>query len=329
MTESAEFRGYRGAKVLVTGGTGFIGLNLVTRLLELGAEVAVFDYAVTWEAESLATRQRGRLQLIQGDIRDDAKVETAVRGQQFIFDLAGKSGAADSNKAPLLDLDVNCRGHLTVLEACRRVNPEAALIFASSRLVYGKPRRLPVDENHPLQPESIYAVHKLTVEYYLQLYAKLYGLRSAILRISNPYGPLQGSDARIYGVANRFVQLAVSDAVIPLFGDGAQRRDYLYIDDLVTALLCAGLRAAAPALVVNVGGRDVVSLRQLAEAIVRLAAAGRVETVPWPEAYRQIETGDYATSLTLAGQLLDWQPAVSLEQGLAQTIDYYQERLTD
>ncbi|MCM2265381.1 MAG: GDP-mannose 4,6-dehydratase, partial [Desulfuromonadales bacterium] len=204
-----------------------------------------------------------------------------------------------------------------------RVSPRAALVFPSSRLVYGKPLRLPVDEQHPLAPESFYAAHKVAVEHYLQIYARLHGLRSAILRISNPYGPLQGRDARIYGVVNKFVQAAVRDEAISLFGDGAQRRDYLHIDDLVEALLAAGLRAAAPTLLVNIGGEEHVSLQELAARIITQADAGRIEHVPWPDDYRQVETGDYLTDLSLAAEQLGWWPRIALDDGLRQTVEYY------
>lgn len=314
---------YRGRRVLVTGGSGFIGLNLVARLLELGADVTLYDYAMSSTATALAERHRGRLRLCLGDIRDEAKVEEVVRGKDVLFDLAGKSGAADSNKAALLDLDVNCRGHLTLLEACRRINPAAAVVFPSSRLVYGRPRRLPVDEDHPLQPESFYAVHKTTVEHYLQVYARQYGLRSTILRISNPYGPMQGHDERIYGVANRFIQLAIDDQPIRLFGDGGQKRDYLYIDDLVDALLLGGLRASATPPVINIGGSEVVSLQQLAELIVRLSGSGSIVHVPWPDEYLRVETGDYHGCLQRAEQELAWRPKTSLEEGLRKTITHY------
>jgi nucleoside-diphosphate-sugar epimerase len=321
--------GYVGKNVLVTGGAGFIGLNLVGSLLELGATVTALDYALCWEAEEMANRYRGRLKLIQGDIRDDAKVEAIVRGQDVLFDLAGKSGAADSNNSPLMDLDVNCRGHLTILEACRRVNPMVSLVFPSSRLVYGKSQYLPVDEQHPLAPESIYAAHKLTVETYVQIYARLYGLHSTVLRISNPFGPLQGSDARNYGIVNQFVQKAVNGQVIKLFGDGSQKRDFLFIEDLVEALLSSGLRAGCPALLVNIGGCDVVSMKHLAEKIVKLSGSGSVEHVPWPEAYQKVETGDYQSSLERASSQLGWKPETKLDDGLKRTIEFYQAKVRD
>jgi len=318
-----QLKFYRGKKTLVTGGAGFVGLNLVARLLEIGSEVTVYDYSIGGQAEELVRKYGGQLKLLQGDIRDEAKVADAVRGQTVLFDLAGKSGATDSNKTPLIDLDVNCRGHLTVLEACRQFAPEICVVFPSSRLVYGKPDYLPVDEGQRLKPESIYAVHKLVVEHYLQLYAKQFELKSAILRISNPYGPFQGSDARIYGIANRFVQLAVRDQTISLFGEGNQKRDYLYIDDLSDALLRAGFYAATPTIILNIGGSEVVSLRQLAEMIVRQAQTGRIEIMPWPEEYKSIETGDYVSDLQRAREVLGWAPQVSLQDGLVRTIANY------
>jgi UDP-glucose 4-epimerase len=311
---------YRGSKVLVTGGSGFIGLNLVARLVSLNADVTIYDYAMSRAAEEMAEQNRERLRLCQGDIRDEAKVEEVVRGKDFLFDLAGKSGAADSNKSALLDLDVNCRGHLTLFEACRRVNQQVSIVFPSSRLVYGRPQYLPVDEDHPLQPESFYAVHKTTVEHYLQVYAKQYGIRSTILRISNPYGPLQGHDERIYGVANKFIQAAVENQAIRLFGDGEQKRDYVYIDDLIDALLKAGVRASTPPLIVNIGGDEAVSLQTLSELIVRLAGSGSIEHVSWPDEFLNVETGDYRGRLDKAKEMLDWQPATSLEDGIRKTI---------
>src|ERR1700690_4402616 len=159
-------RFYKGKKALVTGGLGFIGINIIKRLIGLGAEITAVDNFVSPELKKLLASVYSQLNIVVADIRDEDKVERVVKEQDIIFNMAGKSGAADSNKTPMNDLDVNCRGHLTVLEACRRYNPRVTIIFPSSRLVYGKPRYLPVDEVHPLAPDSIYAVHKLTVENY-------------------------------------------------------------------------------------------------------------------------------------------------------------------
>src|SRR5512133_222806 len=162
MNDHSSF--YSGKNVLVTGGLGFIGLNISQRLLELGANVTVLDNFMPTEISRHLSALLTHIKVAISDIRDEEKVERVVRDQEVIFNLAGKSGAADSNKTPLNDLDINCRGHLNVLEACRVFNPGVAIVFPSSRLVYGKPLYLPVDEKHPLAPESIYGGHELVVE---------------------------------------------------------------------------------------------------------------------------------------------------------------------
>jgi len=315
---------YDGKRVLVTGGLGFIGVNLCARLLDLGAEVTVLDNFVPPQITPAFDAVRSRLRMAVADIRDEDKVERVVRNQEVIFNLAGKSGAADSNKTPLNDLDINCRGHLTILEACRSFNPGVTIVFPSSRLVYGKPLYLPVDEKHPLAPESIYAAHKLAVENYHLIYGRLYGLKATVLRISNPYGPFQAGEGRAYGIANSFIQAAVSGREITLFGDGSQRRDYLYIDDLVDALLRAACVQESRNRIYNIGEGQGTSLRELAELAVAAAGQGTIVQVPWPEEYRAIETGDYLSDVTLAGRELSWTPGTDISEGIARTVSSYQ-----
>ena len=314
---------YRGKKVLVTGGLGFIGLNVSLRLLDLGAQVTVLDNFVPPNPVAPLDSVLPRLSVAVADIRDADKVERVIRDQQVIFNLAGKSGAADSNKTPLNDLDINCRGHLTILEACRAFNPGVTIVFPSSRLVYGKPRYLPVDENHPVAPESIYASHKLAVENYHLLYGRLYGLKATVLRVTNPYGPMQVGDARAYGIANKFIQSAVRGEKLTVFGQGEQRRDYLYIDDLVHALLLAGCKEEARGKIYNIGDDRSASLMELAQLAVATAGCGEVVQIPWPEDYRAIETGDFQSDISLAGSDLGWHPVTQLPEGVARTVSFY------
>jgi len=283
----------------------------------------VLDYFVPPNPDPLLKELLSRLKVAVADIRDPEKVERVIRDQEVIFNLAGKSGAADSNKTPLNDLDINCRGHLTILEACRCFNPKVAILFTSSRLVYGKPRFLPVAEKHPLAPESIYAAHKVSVENYHLIYGHLYGLKSTVLRVTNPYGPLQLGDARAYGIANKFIQAAVRGEKLTVFGEGEQRRDYLYIDDLVNALLLAGSKEVSRGKVYNIGDDRSASLMELAQLSVQTAGAGAVVQVPWPEDYKAIETGDFQSDITLANTELGWQPKVQLPEGVARTVAYY------
>ena len=316
---------YHGKKVLVTGGLGFIGLNLSRRLLELGASVTVLDNFMPPDVSELHADFLARFRVALADIRDEEKVERVVRDQEIIFNLAGKSGAAGSNKTPLNDLDINCRGHITVLEACRAFNPGVTIIFPSSRLVYGKPLYLPVDEKHPLEPESIYAAHKLAVENYHLIYGRLYGLKSTVLRISNPYGPFQAGEGRAYGIANSFIQAAVAGRPITLFGDGSQRRDYLYIDDLVEAFLRAASAEEARGKIYNIGDGKGTSLLELAELTVAAAGKGEIVRVPWPEEYQAIETGDYVSDISLAQRELGWSPVTEIREGIARTVAFYRQ----
>ena len=324
MTETQDTEFYRGKRVLVTGGLGFIGLNTSARLLELGAEVTVLDNFVPPQITPAFDKIRADLRLAVADIRDAEKVERVVRDQEVIFNLAGKSGAADSNKTPLNDLDVNCRGHLTILEACRTFNPGVTIVFPSSRLVYGKPLYLPVDEKHPLAPESIYAAHKLAVENYHLIYGRLHGIKSTVLRISNPYGPFQAGEGRTYGIANSFIQAAVFGKAITLFGDGSQHRDYLYIDDLVGALLLSASREASRGRIYNIGDGQGASLMELARLAVQSAGSGNIVTVPWPEEYRAIETGDYLSDISRASSELGWRPTTDIAEGIRRTVFSYQ-----
>jgi len=311
---------YKGKKVLITGGLGFIGLNIIKQLMYLDAEMTVLDDCIYPQIKKLIDPI---CSLIVADIRDENKIGHAVRGQDIIFNLAGKSGAADSNKEPFIDLDVNSRGTLTILEACRRFNPHVTIIYPSSRLVYGKPRYLPVDENHPLAPDSIHAINKLTVENYHILYSKLYGLKTTVLRISNPYGPMQIGNARTYGIANVFIQSAVKGENIPIFGDGQQRRDYIYIDDLVHAFLKAGIRQEASIRIMNIGTHSSVSLLDFVQMAIEVAGSGNILKVPWSTDNKLIETGDYQSNIDLAVRELDWCPVTKLKDGITQTIEFY------
>jgi len=321
MSDHNDF--YSGKSVLVTGGLGFIGLNISQRLLELGANVTVLDNFMPTEISKQLSELLAHIKVAIADIRDEEKVERVVRDQEVIFNLAGKSGAADSNKTPLNDLDINCRGQLTLLEACRSFNPGVAIVFPSSRLVYGKPRYLPVDEKHALAPESIYAAHKLAVENYHLIYGRLYGIKATVPRISNPFGPFQAGEGRAYGIANSFIQAAVSGRPITLFGDGSQRRDYLYIDDLVEALLRAAYVPESRGRVYNIGDGQGTSLLELAEMAVLEAGRGEIVRVPWPEEYLAIETGDYLSDISLARQELGWSPGTDIREGIARTVSSY------
>src|SRR6202049_615727 len=260
---------YAGKRVLITGGLGFIGLNLAHALRNGGARLSVLSRSWRADLEDLEGAK-----FIEGDIRDGHVVERAVDGCELIFHLAGKSGPAASNASPLDDLDVNSRGLLILLEACRRSSHSPKIVYPSSRLVYSAANPIPVREDAPTAPLSIYGIHRLTAERYLLLHQRLYGLRATILRITNPYGPFQRPEQNQYGIVNWFIHLAMNNRSLTLHGAGNQLRDYVHIDDVVRAMLLAGLSREADGAILNVGSGTGVSFASMAELIVRPSGRG-------------------------------------------------------
>ena len=220
---------------------------------------------------------------------------------------------------PLTDLDVNCRGNLVLLETVRQESPGAKVVFVSSRLAYGRGGHEPIVEEQLADPLCVHAVHKLAVEQYLRLYGRLYGLRFAVARLTNPYGAGQPSGRTAYGVVNRLIHLALADATLPIYGDGRQLRDYIYIDDAVEALLRLARPLKATRLY-NVGSGVGTPLVDMARLIIRLAGSGRVAMVPWPTLAEQIETGDFVANIGRIRREVGWQPRVSLDEGLDRTV---------
>jgi UDP-glucose 4-epimerase len=309
--------------VLVVGGFGFIGINLCDRLRALGARVTIATRSVDRHRAAAADAEAHGTHVIEGDLRDAAAMRAAVAGQDVVFNLAGQSGAVLSMDDPFTDLDVNCRGNLVLLEALRKENRSARLVFVSSRLAYGRVGADPVTEDHVPSPTCMHAVHKLAVERYLQLYGQVYGLSCTTARLTNPYGPGQPSDRTAYGVVNRMIHQALAGDRIPVYGDGRQRRDYIYIDDAVTALLRMAESTAGVGRIYNVGSGIGTPLVEMARAIAAMAGSGRLEMLEWPLVAERIETGDFVADIGRIRRELGWEPRVSLAEGLQRTVAFY------
>jgi UDP-glucose 4-epimerase len=316
--------GYRERPVLVTGGLGFIGSNLVLTLARAGARVRIVDHS--WPRSDDPLGQDGRIELTKADIRDLAALKDAVRGCSVVFNLAGRSGSVSSNSSPFDDLDINARGQLTLLEAVRESAPQAKVIFASSRLVYAPGLQSPVSEDAPTKPISIYGIHKLAGENYHLLYERMYGIRTAVLRITNPYGPHQRPEQNRYGIINWFIQQALRGQELNVYGDGHQLRDYVHIEDVVRALMSAGERETADGTILNIGSGTPVSFRQMADLIVECAASGSVRSIDWPANAAKVETGDFYADIRLVERTLGWQPTVRLRDGISDTITRYKHQ---
>jgi UDP-glucose 4-epimerase len=258
--------------------------------------------------------------LLQTDVQDAKAAESYLQEQEIVFNLAGHSGPLGSIDEPFSNLEINCRGALTLLETARRINPVARVVFPSSRLVYGRPERLPVDEHHATYPTTIYGVHKLAAEGYHAVYYRTYGLESVVLRISNPYGPHKPAAHHLYNVMNWFIDRAVQGETLTVFEEGAQRRDYLYVGDLVEAFLLAGTSDRAVGETLNIGGAPVRFV-DMARCVVQVVGRGSVEHVPWPSDYRTVETGDYVSDTAKALEILSWKPRTPLEDGIRLTVE--------
>ena len=316
---------YRDRRALVVGGLGFIGGRLSTALADAGAAVTVVTPSRQKHLEPALDLEARGVRVLEGDVRDRGQMDAAVRGQDVIFNLAGQSGAVRSMEEPWDDLDVNARGMLTLVEAVRRGNPRARLVFTGSRLEYGRVGSNPVAETHEADPLCLHAVHKLVAEQYLRLYERLYGISYAVARITNPYGPGQPRSRTAYGVVNRLIHLALAGEALPIYGDGRQRRDYIYIDDVVQALLRLG--EAQANRIYNVGTGVGTSIADMAKAIVAAAGGGRIEFVAWPALAEQIETGDFVADISRIRADLGWQPSVALAEGLSRTVAFYRSHV--
>jgi UDP-glucose 4-epimerase len=242
-----------------------------------------------------------------------------------IFNLAGQVSHIDSMQDPYADLDINCRSQLTILEACRYNNPRAKVVFAGTRQIYGRPRSLPVTEDHLVRPTDVNGINKAAGEYYHLVYNNVFGVRACSLRLTNVYGPRQLIRHNRQGFIGWFIRLAMEDRTLQIYGDGSQLRDFVYVDDAADAFIRAGACDACNGEVFNVGGMAPISHRDLTTLLVGVAGTGRVEYVEWPVEKKAIDIGDfYADSSRFTGAT-GWRPRVALADGLARTVAFYRE----
>jgi UDP-glucose 4-epimerase len=315
---------FAGSRVLVTGGQGFIGSNLVLRLAAAKAEVTTLDCLASGSggnAFNLPAGQ-GKVAISNVDLRDVDRLRALLPGHDYIFHLAAQISHAESMRDPLTDLDVNARATLGLLEACRDVNPRGRIVFTSTRQVYGTPQYLPVDELHPLAPPDVNAINKLAAEYFVRLYHRIHGTRANILRLTNTYGPrMRVRDARQTFVGF-WIRLLLEGRQIEVFGDGSQKRDFNHVDDVVEALLLAASDGALGG-VYNLGDKQPVTLRKLAECVVALRPGATYRCIEFPADRKAIDIGDYWGDYSAFSRATGWQPSVPLADGIRATADFF------
>jgi len=316
---------YEFKKVVITGGLGFIGSSLARTLVGLGAKVTLID--------SLIPEYGGnpfniadildKVSVNICDVRDPYALTYLLKGQDFLFNLAGQTSHMDSMTNPKNDLEINAVAQLSILEVCRKINPDIKIIFASTRQLYGKPDYLPVDELHPIRPVDINGINKLAGEWYHLLYSNVYGIRSCALRLTNTYGPgMRVKDARqtFLGI---WVRLLLEDKTFQIFGDGLQLRDFNYVDDVVGALIIAGSSESTNGKVYNLGGHEIVNLKTVAELLLKIRGSGNYELIEFPSERKSIDIGDYYSDYKSITNDLGWTPQIDLKTGLTSTLSYY------
>jgi UDP-glucose 4-epimerase len=314
---------WRGKPVIVTGGMGFIGSNLVRRLLDAGAQVTVIDRMLAqYGANPFNLSGLPLAELIEADIGAEAAIFEAIGKAAVIFNFAGQTSHMDSMKQPLEDLRLNQEANLRFLELIRRVNPQARLIFSSTRQFYGPPHYLPVDEKHPIAPPDINGIHKYAAESYHMLYARVHGMRTTALRLTNVFGPrmrIRDAKQTFLGIWIRHV---IENTEFEVWG-GEQKRDFTYVDDLIDAALLTADTEATVGQIYNVGGCPPMSLLELAELLIKVGGSGGFERKAFPADRKKIDIGDYVADDTAFRAATGWVPKTSLVDGLKQTVEFY------
>ena len=316
-----------GRRVLITGGLGFIGSNLAHRCVALGASVTIADISAPGSGANpanLAGIER-HVRLVTDDIRSEAIV-ASVRAADIVFHCAAYTSHVGSLKDPRTAYDVNCNGVMNLLEAVRGADSQIRFVQLGTSTQIGRMQASPVTEAHPELPLDVYSATKVAAEKLALVYGTAYGIPVAAIRLANVYGPRAGVRDLGLGFLNYFIGLALQGKELTVYGEGAQVRTVTFIDDVVEALVRAAASSACVSQPLFAVADTRYSVRELAEAVARVIG-GRIRFVPWPPERAAIEVGDAIISNRLIKELLDWEPATSLDAGLARTREYFESRI--
>lgn len=309
---------YKDKKVLITGGTGFIGSNIVARLLGLGAKITVLT-----RRKQKATPKN--VKFVKGDQNNQNLLKKIVKNQDIIFNLSGQVDHIKSSSNPLNDIEVNFLNHVKLLEAVLDSNKNTKIVFASTRLVTGPMIDNPVTEKHATNPESIYGINKLAAEKYHLYYFNKFGIRTTILRITNPYGPGQQNDTPLHSIPGFFMSEALKNRELEIHDGGKQLKDYIYIDDLVEIFLRVGLSTKTDGQVYNCGLGQSEQFKTMAELTVSTVGKGTLKYVPRPEIYKREEIGSAIIDISKLKKDIEWYPKTTLSVGIKETYEFYKK----
>ena len=307
-----EINELKGKNILVTGGAGFIGSNLVDRL-SLGSRVIVLDNLSSGLLSNLE-KSKDRVTFIKGDILDKRLLKDIVAEVEFVFHLAANVGNIKSIEDPHFDMEVNIKGTVNLLEACLASNIKR-LVYSSSGAIFGEAKYLPIDEDHPLNPESPYGVSKLAAEKYCFAFYKVHSLPITVLRYFNAYGPRQGSSGypNVIGI---FFQRIREGKPLTIFGDGKQTRDFVFVEDIVKANILAATHPSAVGEIFNIARGQENDVNKLVTIINQLSS--QENTVIHADA-RAGEVKHSRANIEKVRRILGYNPEINLEEGLPLT----------
>jgi UDP-glucose 4-epimerase len=316
-------------EALVTGGLGFIGSNLVIALRRAGANVTVVDSLSTGDGGNRENlRGVAGVEIVVADIADRDAVRPLIERADLVFNLSGKVSHIDSVNDPLADLHANTISQLAFLELCRRSKPALPIIHTSTRQIYGKADTASVTEASPIRPIDPNGISKFAADAYHRMFARDFGMHTAVLRLTNTFGPRQLLSHNRQGFIPWFICTAMQAGEITIYGDGRQTRDIVYVDDAVDALLRVAALPELTGQVYNIGSPFIHSVGEVAELAVELAGAGSFRLIPFPEEKKKIDVGSVACDYTAITAATGWLPRTPLRDGMARAIEYYRPRLT-
>lgn len=321
-----------GQNVLITGGLGFIGSNIAQKLTSLGAKVTILDACLDPYGWNFANTKeiKDKIIFVKGDIRDLELIKKLTKDMNVIFDCAAQISHLISIKEPLLDIDINCRGAMTVLEAVRAVNDKAKLVYAGTRGQIGKRIYSPIDEKHPTDPVDMNGIDKLAAEKYYMLYNRLYGIKTTSIRINNTYGERGQIKHDDYGLVNWWIRQALLNEQIIINGDGLQTRDFNYIKDVVDAMILVAQSDKTNGEIFMLGSGKETSIRKLIELILKTTDSKmEIKSQPWPKDRKSIEIGNFLVDFSKIKNTLGWRPRTDLEEGIRLTVEFYKKRLKE
>lgn len=314
---------YRGKKVLITGGLGFIGSNLAIRLAYLGADVTIVDSNLEGGGanEFNISPINENTKIFRHDIADRAKMLPLIENADYVFNLSGYNNHLDSMVHPEKDLYANCVSQLAFLSTCAEKRVKANIIFTGTRTQYGRVSENPVSESALQNPLDIHGSHKSLAEQYHLMFNKNHGLKTIVVRVTNVYGPRQAIRPRGVGLIASFILSVLEGGEIEIFGTGDRTREILFVDDLIDALIGLNITEAAVGQCYNVGGFSV-PLMEIAETLISTAGKGKIRYKPFPQEVRNIEVGEVRLDNTKIEKTCGWRPTTTPEKGLSKTMEF-------